>query len=187
MFKLPNILTISRIVLIPAMIAAFYIKGEEGSWTAFALFIVAAATDFFDGYLARSWNQQSKLGQFLDPVADKLLVAAAIFMLVAVDRISGLTLLPAIIILSREILVSGLREFLAEIRVSVPVTELAKWKTALQLIAISFLIIGDAAPPYLPSMFLGEALLWIAAALTLYTGYDYLRAGFKHLDEDGDA
>lgn len=184
MFNLPNILTLSRIVMIPAMIAAFYIKGEEGSWAAFSLFAVAAITDFFDGYLARSWNLQTKLGQFLDPVADKLLVAAAIFMLVAVDRISGLTLLPAIIILSREILVSGLREFLAEIRVSVPVTRLAKWKTAFQLIAIGFLIIGNAAPAWLATMFLGEILLWIAAALTLYTGYDYLRAGIKHLEED---
>ncbi len=187
MFKLPNILTISRIVLIPGMIAAFYMKGNAGNWTAFALFAIAAATDFFDGYFARSWNQRSKLGQFLDPVADKLLVAAAIFMLVAVDRISGLTVLPAIIILSREILVSGLREFLAEIRVSVPVTKLAKWKTAMQLFAIGILIIGDAAPDYLPTIFFGEALLWLAAVLTLYTGYDYLRAGLKHLDEDMNA
>lgn len=178
---LPIVLTISRIVAIPALIASFYIPGDAGHWLALGLFLAAGVTDFLDGYLARVRGQTSKLGQFLDPVADKLLIASSILMLVAFGRIMGLSVLAAVVILCREILVSGLREFLAEIKVSVPVTKLAKWKTAVQIVAIAFLLVGDAMPAPIPAVEIGLICLWAAAVLTLYTGYDYLRAGLKHM------
>lgn len=187
MLTLPNILTFSRILVIPLLVATFYLAGPLGNWLALFLFILAGVTDFLDGYIARSLNQVSSLGRFLDPIADKLLVAAAIVMMVAMDRVSGLTVLAALVILCREILVSGLREFLAELRVRVPVTRLAKWKTAFQMIAIGFLLLGTAAPWGLPAREIGEAFLWVAAVLTLYTGYDYLRAGLKHMAEQDAA
>lgn len=181
MFKsLPNLLTLSRILVLPAIIATFYFHTPLASWLALGLFIAAGVTDFFDGYLARTWNVQSRLGQFLDPVADKLLVATIILMLVFRDRIEGWTVLAALVILCREITVSGLREFLAEIKISVPVSKLAKWKTTVQLFAIGFLLLGDGAAPF-PAATIGTAGLWIAAVLTLYTGYDYLRAGLRHM------
>lgn len=179
---LPNLLTLSRILMIPALIATFYWDSPIANWLAVFLFTAAAITDFFDGYLARSRGQQTKLGRFLDPVADKLLVGAALVMIAAFGRIDSITLIAAVIILSREILVSGLREFLAEVKVGVPVTKLAKWKTAVQMVAIGFLLAGSAAEP-LPAQWIGTIGLWIAAVLTLYTGYDYLRAGLRHMTE----
>ena len=186
MLKLPNLLTFSRILVIPLLVATFYIEPPLGNWMALILFILAGITDFLDGYVARSMNLVSRLGRFLDPIADKLLVAAAIVMMVAFERISGLAVLAALVILCREILVSGLREFLAELQVRVPVTRLAKWKTALQIIAICFLLIGSAAPWNIPARDIGEISLWIAALLTLYTGYDYLRAGLRHMAEEDE-
>jgi cardiolipin synthase len=185
--SLPNLLTLSRIALIPAMIGAFYVDSPVGNWIAFAVFAAAGITDYFDGLLARSWNQQSALGRFLDPIADKLLVAAAILMLVAFRRIDGLHVLAAIVILCREILVSGLREFLAEVRVSVPVSRLAKWKTAVQMVAIGVLLVGDAAGPGIPAAAIGTLCLWLAALLTLVTGFDYLRAGLRHMGPEAPA
>lgn len=178
--SLPNLLTLSRIVVLPGLVATFFLDGEFYVWLALALFIAAGITDFLDGYLARTFNVQSKLGQFLDPVADKLLVATVLLMLVFSDRIQGWTILPALVILCREILVSGLREFLAEIKINVPVSALAKWKTTMQIVAICFLIVGDSQKP-IPFAEIGIAGLWIAAVLTLYTGYDYLRAGLRHM------
>lgn len=181
MKSLPNILTFSRIVLIPALIAAFYIDSPTGNWIAFVIFVFAGFTDMADGYFARSLGVVSKLGQFLDPIADKLMVAATIVMLVAFERVAGVDVLAAIVILCREILVSGLREFLAGLKVSVPVTKLAKWKTAAQMVALGALILGSAAPSWLPAEMIGLVSLWLAAALTIYTGYDYLRAGLRHM------
>ena len=181
---LPNLLTLSRIVVIPALVAAFYLPGTMANWVTFALFAAAGVTDYFDGALARKHGITSAFGRFLDPVADKLLVAATILMLVAVDRVVGWHILPALIILCREIFVSGLREFLAELRVGMPVTKLAKWKTAAQITALSVLLIGDAGWAALHLVEVGLALLWVAGVLTLVTGYDYLRAGLKHMVDE---
>ncbi len=183
--SLPNLLTLSRIVVIPLVILTFYVQGTWTHWVACGLFVVAAITDWFDGWLARSWNQVSAFGRFLDPIADKLLVAAVLFMLVAFGRVSPWSELPALVILLREILVSGLREFLAEIRVGVPVTRLAKWKTAFQMVALSLLLLGNVPPLTLPVQEAGEVFLWVAAVLTLVTGWDYLRSGLKHLTGQG--
>ena len=177
---LPNLLTLSRILMIPALMATFYWQSPIANWLAVFLFTAAAITDFFDGYVARARGQQSELGRFLDPVADKLLVGAALVMIAAFGRIDSISLIAAVIILSREILVSGLREFLAEVKVGVPVTTLAKWKTTVQMVAIGFLLAGNAAHP-IPAQIIGTVGLWVAAVLTLYTGYDYLRAGLKHM------
>jgi CDP-diacylglycerol---glycerol-3-phosphate 3-phosphatidyltransferase len=179
--SLPNLLTLSRILVIPAVIAAFYVPGEPARWFACALFSAAGLTDWLDGRLARRWKQQSDIGRFLDPIADKLLVSATLLMLTAFGRLPYGTLLPALVILCREILVSGLREYLAGIRVGVPVSRLAKWKTMIQMVAIGFLIVGDAGPSFLPVTAIGAMLLWAAALLTLVTGYDYLRAGLLHM------
>ena len=177
----PNLLTLFRIAAIPGIVALFYLESDLGKWLACGLFGVAAITDFFDGYLARAYGQQSDFGRFLDPIADKLLVAAALLLLTGFGQVSGLTILPAVVILCREILVSGLREFLAGIRISVPVSTLAKWKTMIQMFAIGFLIVGDSGPDALPTRLIGESGLWVAAALTLITGYDYLRASLHHI------
>jgi cardiolipin synthase (CMP-forming) len=183
--SVPNILTFSRIGLIPLLVAIFWIPGNSARWAALAIFILAGITDYLDGYLARAWREQSQLGALLDPIADKLLVSTTLFLLAAFDRIGGLTLLPAILILCREILVSGLREFLAGIEVRVPVSTLAKWKTTIQMIAIGFLIVGDAGDVIVPyTTEIGIVGLWAAAVLTLVTGYDYLRVGIRHLDVD---
>ncbi len=179
--NLPNLLTLLRIVIIPALVAMLYLDTAVARWIACALFAVAAVTDYFDGYFARHWNQVSPLGRFLDPIADKLLVAAVILMLVGIDAIRELLILPALIILCREILVSGLREYLAEIRVTLPVSKLAKWKTTIQLTALGFLIVGETGPAILPVQLIGEVGLWLAALLTLITGYDYLQHGLKHM------
>lgn len=183
---LPNLLTMSRIVVIPLLVGAFFLDKPLANWTACALFTGAALTDFLDGYLARSWDQVTRFGRFLDPVADKIMVAAVLFMMVALDWISGWLVLAALVILIREILVSGLREFLAEINIGVPVSRLAKWKTALQMIAIALLLLEDAAPPALMLNDIGTWGLWIAAGLTLFTGYDYLRAGAIHMTEPSE-
>ncbi len=179
--SLPNLLTISRIVAIPLVIACFYVDGALARWVACGLFVAAAVTDWFDGWLARRWGETSNFGRFLDPIADKLLVAAVLLMITAFDRISDWTVLPAVVILMREILVSGLREFLAELRVGMPVSRLAKWKTGVQMVALPVLIVGDAAPPVLMAQPIGEAALWLAGLLTLITGWDYLQAGLHHI------
>lgn len=187
-WNVPNLLTYGRIAAVPLVVACFTLPGlpTDGSrWVAFGIYLLAAITDFFDGYLARAWHQQSALGRMLDPIADKLLVASCLFVLVDDETIAGWAVIAAVIILCREILVSGLREFLAELRVSVPVTRLAKWKTTAQLVAVGFLIVGPAGNVILPrTLEIGLVLLWISAILTLYTGYDYFRAGIGHLIED---
>jgi cardiolipin synthase (CMP-forming) len=179
----PNLLTVSRIGAIPALVAAFYLASPWSSWITLVIFVTAALTDYLDGYLARSWKQQSPLGRWLDPIADKLLVAATILMLVAHEMAP---VLPALVILLREITVSGLREYLAEISVGLPVSRLAKWKTGVQMTAIGFLLVGPAGPAFLPVVEIGWYGLWLAAVLTLITGYDYLRAGLKHMGAGPD-
>lgn len=179
--NLPNSLTYGRIALIPLLTATFFFPGDFADWLTLGIFILAGITDFFDGYLARSMRQQSTFGTMLDPIADKLLVGTAIVMLVHSRRIDGVTVIPAVIILCREFLVSGLREFLAGLKVSVPVSRLAKWKTAVQMVALGFLLAGEAGDKAVPMNHeIGIVGLWIAATLTLYTGYDYLRAGISH-------
>ena len=158
-------------------------------WVALAVFISAGITDVLDGYFARMYGQQSSLGRMLDPIADKLLVASCLLMLAAEETIRGWSLLAAVVILCREILVSGLREYLAELRVSVPVSRLAKWKTTWQLVAVGFLIAGEAGDKVASGLQAGHpvvtkiglALLWLSAMVTLYTGWDYMRAGVRHM------
>ncbi len=185
-FSLPNLLTYGRVLAVPAVVACLFWPNEDWMrWFAFAIFVAAGITDFLDGYLARAWSQQSAIGRMLDPIADKVLVAAVLLMLVADGTIRSWSLWAAIIILCREIMVSGLREFLAELRVSVPVSTVAKWKTAVQLVAIGILIAGPAGDLIVPVVTrTGTILLWIAAILTLYTGWDYFKAGIRHLIEE---
>jgi cardiolipin synthase len=189
-FALPNILTYARIVAVPVVVGILFWQnifdgGLWLRWVALAIFIGAGVTDILDGYFARMWGQQSSLGRMLDPIADKLLVASCLLMLAAEETIRGWTLLAAIIILCREILVSGLREFLAELRVGIPVTRLAKWKTLGQLVAIGFLIAGEAGEKVLPqTVQIGITLLWLSAIVTLYTGWDYLRAGLRYMIDE---
>jgi cardiolipin synthase len=183
--SLPNILTYLRILAVPLVAASFWIEGDAGRWMAFALFAFASITDYLDGYLARLWAQQSSLGRMLDPIADKLLVAVCLLVLTEAGTIGGWSLWAAVIILMREIFVSGLREFLAELKVSVPVTRLAKWKTTIQLLSIGFLLAGPAADKIVRGTSeVGLGLLWTAALVTLYTGYDYFRAGVGYLVEE---
>ena len=186
--SLPNLLTFGRVLAVPVVVMCMFWPEEFWMrWTALGIFALAAITDFLDGYLARIWEQQSSLGRMLDPIADKLLVAACLMMLVADRTIHGWSIWAAIVILSREILVSGLREFLAELRVSVPVSTIAKWKTTVQLVSVGFLIAGQAGETVLPgNVTIGIVLLWIAALLTLYTGYDYFKAGIRHVVELDD-
>jgi len=187
---LPNILTYARIAAVPVVVGLLYWQSIfDGPlwlrWVALAIFIGAGVTDFLDGYLARVWSQHSSLGRMLDPIADKLLVASCLLMLAAEETIRGWTLLAAVVILCREILVSGLREYLAELQVGVPVTRLAKWKTSGQMVAIGFLIAGEAGDRVVPGVSqVGILLLWLSALLTLYTGYDYMRAGLRYMIED---
>ncbi|MGN6570828.1 MAG: CDP-diacylglycerol--glycerol-3-phosphate 3-phosphatidyltransferase [Pseudolabrys sp.] len=188
--SLPNILTYGRIAAVPVVVGLLFWQSIfEGPlwlrWVALAVFIVAGVTDFLDGYFARIWGQQSSLGRMLDPIADKLLVASCLLMLAADETIRGWTLFAAVIILCREILVSGLREYLAELRVSVPVTRLAKWKTSAQMVAVGFLVAGEAGDQVIPVVSeVGIWLLWLSAMLTLYTGYDYMRAGLRYMIEE---
>ncbi len=188
--NIPNMLTYGRILAVPLVVFCFFIEGKLKSsdparWMAVGLFITASVTDFLDGYLARIWEQTSNIGRMLDPIADKLLVASCLLLLAADGTIAGWTLWAAIIILCREILVSGLREYLAGIKVSVPVTLMAKWKTTIQMVAIAFLLAGPAGDKIVPyTTEAGIVLLWISAVVTLYTGYDYFRAGLKHVIEE---
>jgi cardiolipin synthase len=183
--SLPNILTYGRILAVPVVVWCLLWGGDGAHWVALFVFVLAALTDFFDGYLARLWRIQSTLGRMLDPIADKLLVAATLLVLAGDRTIYGVHTWAGVIILCREVLVSGLREYLAELRVSVPVTRLAKWKTALQLTAIGFLIAGPAGDKIFPfTTWVGLAGLWVAAALTLYTGYDYFRASIGHVVDE---
>lgn len=184
---LPNLLTLSRIIAMPLVVATFYIDAPLGPWIGCAIFAVAGFTDWLDGKLARAWEQQSEWGRFLDPIADKVLVAATLLMLTATQRISAWAVLPALVILCREILVSGLREHLAGMSVKVPVTNLAKWKTTVQMVAIGVLLVGDSGPEILHAKFLGEGLLWIAAGFTLVTGYNYLHAGIVHVNVEEES
>jgi cardiolipin synthase (CMP-forming) len=180
--SLPNVLTYGRIVAVPAVVACLLlIHGDTGRWVALAIYVAACITDYFDGYLARMWHQQSALGRMLDPIADKLLVGATLLILTHEHTIQGHMIWAAVIILCREILVSGLREFLAELNVKIGVTQLAKWKTTLQMIALGVLVAGPAGDRIFPGVTsIGLALLWLAAFLTLFTGYDYLKAAIRH-------
>ncbi len=187
---LPNVLTYARIAAVPVVVGLLYWQSLlDGPlwlrWSALFFFIAAGVTDFFDGYFARVRGQHSSLGKMLDPIADKLLVSASLLMLAAGDTIHGWALLAAVIILCREILVSGLREYLAELQVSVPVSRLAKWKTTGQMVAIGFLIAGEAGDRIVPVVTeIGLLLLWLSALLTLYTGYDYMRAGLRYVMDE---
>lgn len=182
---LPNLLTLSRIAAIPLLMVLVMLRIPAGDMAACAVFAAAAITDYFDGKIARERGITSGFGVMLDPIADKLLVAAALMLLVGFDRLPDHALLPAIIIMLREILVSGLREYLASLRVGMPVTRLAKWKTGFQMGALGTLLAGDSGAPliglgFLPVAAIGEAMLWVAAALTLITGWDYWIAGLRH-------
>jgi cardiolipin synthase len=189
MLTLPNLLTLSRIFAVPILVFLLWEPRPLDYAITFVLYCLVGITDYFDGYLARAQGQISRLGQFLDPIADKIMVAAVIVMLVASRRADGdppilqdVSIIPALVILLREIIVSGLREFLAELRVSMPVSHLAKWKTTLQLVALGALILGGATPHQPWIHVVGLVSLWAAAALTLITGYDYLRIGLKHME-----
>ena len=183
--SLPNLLTLSRIVAVPALVVLMWTPNAWEWLFAFGLYCVAGLTDYLDGYLARAQGTVSKLGVFLDPIADKIMVAAVIVMLIHAGTIHGLATVAALVILLREIFVSGLREFLAGLQVSIPVSQLAKWKTAAQMVALGALVLDGATSrlwPALPALEVGLWCLWAAAALTLITGYDYLRAGLRHMD-----
>jgi cardiolipin synthase (CMP-forming) len=183
MLTLPNLLTLSRIFAVPILVALLWFPNwQTGYGIAFALYCLMGITDYFDGYLARAQGAVSKLGIFLDPIADKIMIASVLMMLVATRDIHGWHVIAAIIILLREIAVSGLREFLADLRVSVPVTKLAKWKTTFQLIALGALILGGAVPQMAWVHQTGLVTLWAAAVLTALTGWDYLRVGIRHMD-----
>lgn len=185
MLSLPNLLTLSRIFAVPILV--WLLWPEPRRWWdyggAFALYCMMGVTDYFDGYLARAQGRISKAGIFLDPIADKVMVGAVILMLVFTRDIEGVHVIPALVILLREIIVSGLREFLAGLQVSVPVSNLAKWKTTAQLVALGALILSGLVPPQHWVEQTGEALLWAAAAMTLVTGWDYLRVGIGHMDD----
>jgi cardiolipin synthase (CMP-forming) len=188
--KIPNILTIGRIIIVPFFVLAFYLPGFYGDLTACVLFVIASFTDFLDGMLARMMGEESKLGELLDPIADKIIVAAALILLVMDGTIRNYEVIAAIIILTREILISGLREFLAKGQIKLPVSNLAKLKTFLQMIAISLLLTGETGNKILNfqdynAQTIGIILLWLSAFLTLYTGYEYLRKGIDHaMSED---
>ena len=190
LMKIPNILTIGRIIIVPFFVLAFYLPGFYGDLTACVLFIVASFTDFLDGMLARMMGEESKLGELLDPIADKIIVATALILLVMSGTIKNYEVIAAIIILTREILISGLREFLARGKVKLPVTNLAKLKTFIQMVAIALLLTGETGNKILNfqdynAQIIGIILLWLSAFLTLYTGYEYLRKGIDHaISED---
>lgn len=192
-YSIPNLLTYGRILAVPLIVLCFFLEGRLNSsdsarWLALAIFVVASLTDFLDGYLARKWQQMSNIGKMLDPIADKLLVSVILLLLAAEGSIAGWALWAGVIILCREILVSGLREYLAALQVSVPVTMLAKWKTTIQMVAIGLLLVGPAGDKILPyTSEAGIVMLWIAAIITLYTGWDYFRAGLKHVLVDEDS
>ena len=188
--KIPNILTIGRILIVPFFVLAFYLPGVYGDLTALILFIVASFTDFLDGMLARFLGEESKLGELLDPIADKIIVATALILLVMDGTIRNYEVIAAIIILTREILISGLREFLAKGKIKLPVSNLAKLKTVLQMVAIALLLSGETGNKIINfqdynAQTIGIILLWLSAALTLFTGYEYMRKGIDHaISED---
>ena len=188
--KIPNYLTIGRIIIVPIFVLTFYLPGFYGDIIPFALFVIASFTDFLDGLLARMYKEESKLGELLDPIADKIIVATALILLVMDGIIKNFEVLAAIIILTREILISGLREFLAKGKVKMPVSSLAKLKTFLQMFSISILLLGETGNKFINfqdynAQTIGMVLLWLSAFLTLYTGYDYLRKGIDHaISED---
>jgi len=182
--KIPNILTIGRILIAPILIIVFYFPGELSDWLACTIFVIAAFTDYLDGFFARLYKQQSKFGELLDPIADKVLVSTALALLIMSQAIKGPHVVAAIIIITREILISGLREFLAKAQIYIPVTNLSKGKTVIQMIAISILLAGNTGDKFLFNygIQLGIYLLWMSAMLTLWTGYAYLRKGIDLID-----
>ena len=188
--KIPNYLTIGRIIIVPVFVVAYYLPGFYGDLIPFILFVIASFTDFLDGLLARMYKEESKLGELMDPIADKIIVATALILLVMDNTIKNYEVIAAIIILTREVLISGLREFLAKGRIKLPVSNLAKLKTALQMTAISILLTGETGNRIVNfqdynAQTIGIILLWLSAFLTLYTGYDYLRKGIDHaISED---
>ena len=181
-FKIPNILTIGRLIMVPVLVFFFYLPGQFGDWLTCGIFVLASFTDFVDGFLARLLKQQTKLGELLDPIADKILVVTALVLLVMNNLIQDLSVIAAIIIICREILVSGLREYLAKFKLRMPVSQLAKIKTFLQMFSISILLAGNSGNELLfgYGLQIGIILLWGSAILTLYTGYDYLKKGIDH-------
>ncbi|RPD37845.1 CDP-diacylglycerol--glycerol-3-phosphate 3-phosphatidyltransferase [Candidatus Liberibacter solanacearum] len=189
-YNIPNMLTYGRILVVPLIALCFFVKEIEFlasphflRWLALLLFIIASITDFFDGYLARIWNQTSNIGRMLDPIADKLLISSVLLLMTADGTINRYSTWAAITILCREILVSGLREYLAELKVSVPVTRIARFKTTIQMISIGFLLAGPSCEDWTPYITrIGTILLWISALLTIYSGHDYFRVGLKHID-----
>ena len=188
--KIPNYLTIGRIIIVPVFVFAFYLPGFYGDVIPFVLFLIASFTDFLDGLLARMYKEESKLGELLDPIADKIIVATALILLVMNGTIKNYEVIAAIIILTREILISGLREFLAKGKINLPVSSLAKAKTFLQMIAISVLLTGETGNKIINfqdynAQTIGIIFLWLSAFLTLFTGYEYLRKGIDHaISED---
>ena len=183
--KIPNILTIGRIILVPFFIGAFYLPGAMGDWIPFFIFVLASFTDFLDGLLARLYKEESKLGELLDPIADKIIISSALVLLVMDNTIEGYEVIAAIIIMIREILISGLREFLAKVQITMPVTRLAKFKTFIQMFSIAILLTGESGNKILnfgdyDAQSIGIVLLWLAAFLTIYTGYDYVKKRIHH-------
>ncbi len=179
-YNISNILTLLRILVIPVIVICIYLKNPVYGWLGFFLFCLASITDYFDGYIARIRNEITNFGTFLDPIADKLLVAAVILILTSKEVIADWETIPALIILLREIAVSGLREYLAGIKVSVPASRISKIKTSIQLIALALLILIESGLNIIPILLIGKVALWIAGILTLYTGYDYLKSGLRH-------
>ena len=185
-FKIPNILTIGRIIIVPFFVVSFFLPGFYGEIIPFLLFILASFTDFLDGLLARLYKEESKLGELLDPIADKIIVSAALILLVMNGTIQNYEVIAAIIILTREILISGLREFLADVQIKIPVSSLAKGKTFIQMFSIAILLTGETGNKIINfedynAQTVGIILLWLSAFLTLYTGYDYVRKGIEHV------
>lgn len=182
MQHIPNTLTFLRIAIIPVIIGLFFVPESWAAWSALALYIFASFTDWLDGYLARKWSVISAVGTFLDPIADKIFIVSLLLVMAAFDRLDGIWLIPALIIIIREIFISGLREFLGPKDIQLPVSKLAKWKTTVQMIALGFLVIGDSANIILPNtLFWGQILLSLAAILTVITGWGYFKEGFKHI------
>ena len=184
--KIPNILTVGRIIIVPFFVISFFLPGFYGEIIPFLLFILASFTDFLDGLLARLYKEESKLGELLDPIADKIIVSAALILLVMNRTIQNYEVIAAIIILTREILISGLREFLADVQVKIPVSSLAKGKTFIQMFSIAILLTGETGNKIINfedynAQTVGIILLWLSAFLTLYTGYDYVRKGIEHI------
>ena len=184
-FKIPNILTIGRLILVPFLVFAFFLPGSLGKWLSFSIFVLASFTDFLDGLLARLFKEESRLGELLDPIADKIIVATALVLLIMNESIRDYEVIASIIILTREILISGLREFLAKSKISMPVTSLAKFKTFIQMFAIAILLTGESGNTIISfqdynAHTVGIILLWLSAFLTLYTGYDYVKKGINH-------